>query len=469
MCHPDRELLVAVGCLLVFGFIFLFCYFGVPKKDLIPLVLGVGICLLAFWLAAWILRSRVVADGAGIRWRHLGRERTAEWSEIRDYYLVPNTRQGFPGLEAGQGKFSLCNWTERDAFMTMVQEHAIHARVKNWDLQGIRLEDEWPRCFTYRSRLNNWIPAFLVAFLGLSVLRLLSTRAWSQPLASIALMWRWNGPAMTIAYIVVGAFVVLAQPAVLFVLMWPRWRQSRARSEESFLVTPTELTWKQGAASQSVRMQDISRYFMNRPGDAIAVTQFVVETGRESLQWTLALPGCQDLTRIITRFATNSATTGWEDIEVIRKKQQRQEIHATTGERVFTYRNNANRAMLFLYTTMMSLFAPLQTASYFIPFAPRRPVIGELAFAYLLLLCAAVIWWWYLTSNVVVNGEGIVSKTPFGTRKISWGSLEEAPPVGKRGDMIFVIKGTNANIGIFTALDGAEELRAMIGEHLAPR
>ncbi|MCW3058229.1 MAG: hypothetical protein JWQ02_50, partial [Capsulimonas sp.] len=90
------------------------CLFPTPpqQRDLggaaFLIVFGLLFLIPSFIAAYWSCRTRVEATEDGLRWRGLGKWKSAAWSEVRDFYrLEPQKGQQFHVVETTAGKLHL--------------------------------------------------------------------------------------------------------------------------------------------------------------------------------------------------------------------------------------------------------------------------------------------------------------------------------------------------------------------------
>lgn len=421
----------------------------------------------AIALSARLWRGRIVASASGLRWHNGWRERQARWEDVTDYYYLPPPARNSPVIVTRAGQLMARDWTHGEELLCAVSERARRARAKTWDIQGLRLEDEWPRSFRYDARAYRGGMWLFVATLILSPLRVFCNSTPAQFASTIALMWRWSGPAVTMGLLLTLALIILLQPFLILALVGPRWRQARTQHGESFLASPEGLTWLHGATSRTIHWSEVTSYALRSTGTIKTPNVYIVEAGGERMEWTCGLNGYAALARIAQRFATNAATKEWQEAETIEAAYLAEARRQMTGEQVFTYHSNQTRALVWLICSMFALPALIEGISCFYPLRPSPPSGGDALFPAMLL--AAVVWLWacYLTTKVTVSRSGVLQRSVFRSRFIAWGEMQPLAPLGESLPVFLHLRGRGVPIRIFTAITDVRLLHAAIAEHLA--
>jgi hypothetical protein len=464
VCRPTRDNWIGVALLLFLGALCFSLLLVTPKKPgageiAAVCVLALPFFLCAIWTGVWIVRGRIIADERGLRWRGAGREKSVRWDEVLDYHKMPVKSRTVSVIETARGKLRPDDWTNSEALLELVPQRARQARAKIWDIRGIRPEDNWPQTFRYDTAENRWMPLFIVGAMLVFPLQIFAKSSPARLVSSIQFMWQWNGPGLTIAFLLTLFVMALSMPLLMGAIMLPLWRDSRARREESLIATPRELTWQRGADRRTIRWEDVSDFYRVESGAVKTANNYVIETPRQKIEWTRALGGSLQLARIAERYATNARVTKWTERDL-------NAVADNAPRRVWTYRNNTNRALLWLLAAMCCLPAFGVAIFYLVPTGTApAPSTDLIVSAVLWPLLALWTWWRYRAARIEIDERGITQHTAFGARFLAWHEIESGQTLGDDVMTFFCVRSKTPKqkkIWVWAGIDGIDELRATV-------
>ena len=408
-----------------------------------------ALCLVpSLWLAAWLVRARIVADEHGLRWRGVGRERTAAWADVSDFYerrLPSRKAQCVIETSADKVTFGAGAWNDSPALRALVEQNAAYARARTWQTLGLRPELDWPRTFGYDTRANRLAPAqFTGALLLLAglwawlfvpkLIRTYGTAEWSWNVAGAALF----GLVLLSKGVLVGA----ARRAA---------RNTRQRFGERITVDKQGVTFTDGARTVAAAWDDITAYRVVRKGFA---SLCVVETKRGAWDFAPTISESAILCQAIEQHATAAPQTGWRVPDEENLARRWSSGCEGVGERVFHYRTRTNRAMLCLPTVVLIVAALLTGAGL--------ASWGIWGWAFWLLYALPTAWGWarYFGASVRV-GECLTQYTAFGPRRLAWSDIDDFYLSGDETRFGNVV-GANTRIRFWMGIADCEELKEEI-------
>lgn len=415
--------------------------------------------------AVWTARGRIIADDWGLRWRGLGRWRSAEWDNVQDYYdkLPSKSNRISSGPEmvvetsAGRLTFSR-EWTPHQAIRDVIEQRATCARAKSWGVKGTRPEDDWPHVFHYDTRDNRttlWVlSGCLLLLYGMMLGRAIpKTVEWVRELG-------WG----------LGLAPVLVMLILLFTYSLMFWvgaflpLEAKQRKHQRITVSLSHLRYEDTGRTFEIAWRDVSDYFLaSFPAKIAPGYLYRVVTNTGSFDFTAALSEASLLRIIIPLYATGAKTKQWrshDDFDLLGGQRSRWSGGCEgVGERVFHYRTRTNRALLWLF----AFFALIPL----IPFAvdpwlglPIRDDTGAILTT-CALMGAAWLWtfWRYQTARVLIDSRGIIQNTMQGTRCVAW---DEVQDYYKSGSDMFIygnIVSTEGRVRFWLGIADAEELQ----------
>ena len=409
----------------------------------------------------WTRRAQVTADGAGLRWRGLGRWRSARWDEVSDYFdkLPPRGASVVSSvIQTRQGpvRFS-SKWSDRDALRAAVVERAGRLMGAGWETQGCRASDPWPRVFGYDTFNNRWMPTLTLKLFLAFVAYLLVKPALG--LAALGGLVGWR-----MALITAGLYALLIIPlGLLFLLPLAQYREVRRRRGQTITVDPNGLVFQAGDRAVAAAWPDVTGYFVGR--DRLNPL-YVVETRHGNFEFLAAVGRAGLLQAIIRQWATRATEREWEP------RRERNTFGAETahwcagqngkGARRYHYQTRSNRAFLWgppAFGLAGLLLAELAGQGV-LPGADWRLCAAGALFWFVVL---AVGWQVYRSYAILADDVGLTQTTMLGRRFLPWPQVRDYFLLTWSGtEAGGVVVGRDCQITFSAGIVGREELQAEI-------
>jgi hypothetical protein len=425
-CRPSGEIWAAAVMSLIvggfFGIVPVYCLSQPHDRDTAYLmgtsmVVGALFVGLAIYSVLYQCRACVVADHERLRWRGIGRWRSAAWGEVRDYYdrAVEKVDIATIEMESGKVAMRLSAWTNLAAFKTRVREKAERARAKDWGQQHCRPEDDWPRLFVYdveKNRRAMWLVAGALVGLvllpvALSLFKTGATR-WGPG-------WQWSLAAFGLMELMVVLY------AAVFVSVVRMHRDALRRKDERILVDLDGMTWEDDTRRERFVWSDIQGWKVGtRKGNGI-LGSYRIETATGTFEFTRCLQDATVLRQIITVRSGQQL-----------RREDADEVLGAVGlpdddRQLYSYRTRTNRALMLL---------PLSCACFsLVPFLlplvlppAQPPTAADTAFRVVaaggLWLAALLLLANYRRSNIVLDRDGITQQGLFRSSTIAWEEIQ---------------------------------------------
>ncbi len=427
--------------------------------------LGVSLGPASFVLALWLGRTRIVADGAGLRWRRFGGWKCAGWGEVLDYYdrlrgQGQAKRAGVRGIKtvAGEIRFGY-DWPGAEALREAVERQATGTAAREWGLLGTRPCDPWPRVFGYDTFSNRWSPRLLVKLSLVFVVYVLVKPALS--LTGLAALLGWRMTLTTAAL-----YLLLTVPLAVMLLVRPLldYRAVQKRLGERITLTPEGLMFEDGTRRIDARWDEVTGY-------GIADGKYTVETGGGAFDFVSSIGNGLLLRENIRLYAAKAADTEWKvrtDADALGGEGACwRGGQVGVGARVFHYRTRFTRRLLWYGVLLIVFFCAVGEVSS-VGSANSSLIVALIA----LPLIAALLrgWQTYRWGGIYLDEDGLTQWTPLGRRRLAWAQINDfylskgdAP-----GGVQRVVEGRDGRRIRFSALIvGDEELKSEIGRRAA--
>lgn len=419
-CRPGRAYWQFVGLMIFFSGMSFLVAFLPPSRPQEIAAFGTmaGLCAAGALLTAlWVMRAQIVADDSSLRWRSLGKWRTAQWEDVSDFYdklpppdkriaktaTVIVTQNGT--VKIGQ------DWDERERLREIVAQNAVNSQASEWGILGTRPEDNWPRIFRYDALSSQPLP-ISIFFVGLVSLfafavgpKLVHTYGTPE--------WIWN-----VAGGVVTLMLLLPFGGVL---IWTIGIQRR-RFRQKIIVTRAGICFEDGAQTIEANWPDVTNFYEEMDARS---TRYILETRHGNFDFTAALTDARLLMLIVAQNAPGEWKRRGDFDTLGGVTAQWSSGREGVGERIYHYRTRSNRALLWL----IGLFAFLLPLGIGLQIALGIPVKGDLhiPFGISSILLAAFLWtiWRYYAAAIHTNGDGITQYAPFGKRHLRWAEITE--------------------------------------------
>jgi hypothetical protein len=420
----------------------------------IPAVIGV----------IWLVRSVVIADDNGLRWRGLHGWRFAAWDEVTDYYdnVIQGTSKKAFVVETAAGHVvrSAGSWTKIDYLRRVVQSNATGARAKSVQTLGSRGDVDLPRTFDYRNAntaMMRWIiPALWVALCALMVER-------SFALYGGYTKYGWSSGVSTLAWKVA---LHIAVNGVLIGLFTFIWRSTKRRLNQRITANRDGLLFEDGAASQFMSWDEVTSYaIISDPAVRLVDTPVnAVMSARHRIMFDRNLNDAAALAEIIARNAVNAATKRWrtDTDDAFGGIAARWTGGCEgMGDRVYHYRNRSGRVMLVWSPLGLAVIA-LVPALARIQLGPSPASPADIIFVavFTTVIVLGAFWFCavYRTASIRTGDRGITQQTPLGSRFIAWDDIKgyRPDPWQQHG---FVVIGSRVKIRFGELITDIGELK----------
>ncbi len=407
----------------------------VPRRSLaediaIMSIIAVPMMLAAAWLALWIQRAAIVADGEKIMWRGLGRARGARWEDVTDFYFVRVKSSTKYSVQTPEGHlFFDGSWTNTAELADFIPCHALSARSREWEPREARSDVPWPRVFDYASFENRWVLP-LMPLLGLvyPFVMLMGKGAKGpgvvQSVGEIRALYGWPMAALLV---LTSTLMLAAMPTLIFTLSFRTARDARARRGERIEATPEGITWTDGSRSLASTWDEVQVLRVQRLPGLARHPIFHVETTHGNFSFSGHISRSALLKSTVQSHAINAEPATW-DLK-IREADERPVEHVSEhgAVKVFHYRNSLNRALLWFVALFPALpilgtLVSNWSRSFEEGFTPQPlpwlpTLLGSALFAWL--------WWRMRHAAILLSDEGIAQATWRGVRFVPWSSIHK--------------------------------------------
>ncbi|MBC8143820.1 MAG: hypothetical protein H7Y38_20505, partial [Armatimonadetes bacterium] len=430
--------------------------------------LVLGAAELLFFVAGGVfsllhaLRTRVVADEAGVRWRGITHGwRTATWAQVSDYYtqkrpvsVLQHTvqtasapRPSAPAaiLQTPSGMVEVAaDLTGFDDFSRIVRERATAARVDAWQAFGTRRVDDFPQTFRY------WNPGDDKRFVWKVVARVLISTAiavgfwWLAGFIAQNPFLEGSDKRIVHGVLLCGFAAFLAFPVSDIRAYIKAWK----RRGESISVTP-ETVRHENAQTGVVRetaWRDVSDYFYRatKGGTISRYTLVLPGADEPEISWDVTLQDAAHLLALVQTFAPAPGTaTGGADA------WRNKSLHEKTGGsdpatwqggavgmggRVFRLRSAETMVLLGIFTVTALIVTVLCIVEGLPPGVNNGRIVSlGITSAFVL----PTVWGWvcYAFSRVETDDMGITQYTPFGKKYLPWFAVADYRAWGSKSDL----------------------------------
>lgn len=424
---------------------------------LVPTLLG----------AVWLVRARIIADETGVRWRSLGRERSAPWDAVADYYerLAPKKSSPVPiVIETSAGRLKCDSaWSNCNALQDLVLREATKARTKGWGVFGMRPDNDWPRVFNYEPQKNKRaIVAMAIAVVILLILLVLADRPSLRDYGSAAFSWDLAGVGLL-------ALPMIAYISTLYFAGIRQYQAVLLRASQRIIVDLDGMTLQDHDREIRLNWSEITDYRLAGTEQITSLRRYVVtgEYGEIEVLPTLRDVGL--LTKIVSQFAVNTEAREWR----YRKSDTLGGSASCwsgrcegVGERIFHYRTRVNRALL----GFLGIMAAMPLSSAWLHRRLEMPVRDDASFVATMsvALGGAFLWsiWRYSSAHIQIDVHGITQFTPFGKRFLAWQDVNDFCQSGGDIFVFYNVIGTDGRrVRFWWGIGDCEELKVEIAKH----
>ena len=452
-CRPVGYLWLAGFFNLSFA-VFLYAYFFEPPTikdtgDAIAAVLMlamVGVPAAIFTLLGW--RGAIIGDAKGLRWRRLRKWKSADWSEVKDFYHLREGKQATYQIETNAGKVSFSQGLESNAekLAELITLHSTNAKYRTWGVRGLRESDDEPLVFENEIYGNLFMGALsFITFGGLCVWPFVLEIWHGRVFREFGLiLWQFPPFARLIFLIFcVGMWCGIALlPWISMGMAWSGWRRRR----EIIKVTPEGIQWSDGVQYTMAKWNEVTELHVEKA--AFFDRNFWLETAQGGFSFGSSLQGHFFLIRLIDHHAPHlQANAKLEIVETLGdEKLKWSGKYIGEGARIYHFRTNMNRAGLWFPTSVcfLPLLLPILRS------VNPNPEGGDPTVVFLFISGIAWIgtivgWLYFYRSMFRVTEQGLERITPFKKQFIAWKEIEKL-----EGNGGYRIYGAGERIGILS-------------------
>ncbi len=413
---PKASFWISLGFLL-FGVLALGVFYFESTKSLsdwIFLILYVAWTAIALIGTVYGLRTRVEADETGFRWRDWrSKWRAAKWEEVSDFSKRSRTNENGSThtVETSQGNFEFGFEGDGKAIAETVIQRAINAPVREWEIKGERLVDEWPRRFEfYASNFDSLTRNALIVLLASVGLTVYVLWFRSPPRGDLPV-------SLYILAYVAPPFLIPVVPFLFWLFFWVQVRQTRPFRDQSVEVSPSGIVF-QGATRVEASWSQIEAWNWKKRG---RISFLELQTAGGSLEIPTLIPGFRILCRSLERFSGVSLLKAHDEESMALHPVQ----SAPDGTLVFRFSGVDMQLFRWL---LPSLGLTMCLAPFLTRLAdPQHPMFEEslgIAIGLVLFASALLLEWWLRVAQLRLTTEFLQMHVPFKNREIAWSEID---------------------------------------------
>ncbi|MBW3635827.1 MAG: hypothetical protein KY445_05090 [Armatimonadetes bacterium] len=406
------------------------------------------ICFIAslFWTGAalfgtiYSVRTRVEANEDGMRWRDWrGVWRMAKWEEIRDFYRRAKSETGSThSVETAQGNFTFGLEGDGKLIAELIAERAANAPVREWEIKGERLIDEWPRRFEF------WRPG-----IGRASIIAFDVLLASLGLVAALLVFRLPPrdalpPSVWFLSYVAPILLLPILPFLIWLFLFIGAKQARPFRRQSVEITPDGIVFN-GATRVEASWSQVEAFNWIRRGK----TRFLqLQTAGGTIEIPSFMDGFRSLCRIIERFCgAPILQTQDEEAMAIHSGQT-----ASDGSLVFSFDNVGVRMFSQIYF-------PIGLALVCIPFLmrladPQTPPRDEIPITIMgiVVTLLSLGWqWWLRLARLRLARDALEWHGPFLKRSVAWKDIESFGNT-RDGSIWIAAQGKKVSLSFFLTM-----------------
>jgi hypothetical protein len=413
----------------------------------------------------WLLRACIIADAHGLRWRGLfGSWRSMAWAEITEYYIrYEPYRSSEPLIVEAPGrqmKFDK-DWSDMTSLRTVIQTQATSALAHDWGIQGTRLEDDWPRVFSYNLKRSRYavLPVLLIVLLFT-----IPSLCWLMP--DVFRAYQANGSlwdalpsaVLPLFFLSMAAFLIVSQ--VEDAIAGLRW------AEQRIVVDPKGITYGVGDEKAEFAWKEITDYYIRHTGGWRPGVEYVIKTASGDIRFSPGLKDAALLKATVRRYVTAANGRDWRYAQdpntlggVAAKWSGGRE---GVGQRIYHYRTGLSRAYLFgLVAFAVTLLLEIGIERRY-EIAPLNNAPAGIHIADALLLLYVWSLWRYRTAQIRTDADGVWQYTVLGRRFLAWPDVQDYCLTGPEGNFGNVVGSDRRHLWFWNGIADSDELKEEI-------
>lgn len=460
----DQSEWIGVAFLFIIGALIPLAVFMQPPRDTEErIAVALLFCLVAspfligaIYLGILLVRSRVKADESGLYWQSIRHCKYARWEEITDYYIQKVSKEHEKLIVVtSHGNLDLKNYPKvATQLQQMVQDRARSARATEWELEGTRIVDEWPRTFTYNPKQDRefpWLVAAMFLFFPASLMANSDSLNPLHLLRNTQQMFNYLSLEMKVAFGLTLLSMSLVYPLIILSAL-PRVRATTRRKGQRIAVDLDGICFDDGTSPIQATWPEVTSYYIAPIRGWVTVDAlFVVETKRGNFDFC-GIMNERLLQAIISRYATDATPRDWRRIhdEGVQKDHS---VSTLAGQRrcIYTYRTATNRALLWLFTAMAALLPLSHWMSLQVGGHPGRDVIFIGIFIGFISL---LLWVLYFSIRITTDEVGIEYRFLWRTNRLPWQEMKDL----SQGSFWLSVIGSNVRVRLTPLIGGYKQL-----------
>lgn len=403
----------------------------------LPLLLPGGL-----WALLYSLRTTVIADADGLRWRKaLGPWQSAAWDDVTDYFRLVDKNLGSRTVIVFRDgrKLSLgSDWNDLKRLEAWVVEHARAAKAKGWLIHGKEGTLQGSHTFAYSPQFVRSQKGVMIVFALMALLMGLGL-----PLAAV---WadQSKGKEIGLEMLLLFGFSALFWLGMLVGVLVQTRRSLRDHQErlahgERFEADEQGFTfWRDGEPHQVAWSALVSHELAAR-NTTTNTYLHRLQTGQQEFAYTSALSEGEKFRELIALYAPQVA-------RLVHRAPSHDALASTeweSGRRTFHYRTRSNRSGLGMLW-IVPLFCLLALGGLVAMWVRYGLDLRELPrdnlwIIFGLALVAVVVWgfllWRYKNARLVLDRESLTAYGLWGARRVFF---EELAAVGRDDLSLYV-------------------------------
>ena len=459
--QPRWYLWVYVGWF-AFGFFFVLLPLTTPpvgspmQAKIICLVLASIFCWVPGFLMCWLsIRTCFIADENGLRWRGMGRWKSASWQQVSDYFIkpMPKGQREFT-VETANGNLKIGDLDKRVQLQNFIERHALWSQSKHWEEREVQsLEINGEEIFETDLSFIHSYPWKLGAMCCIVPLMIFANLI-GKPAPNWAMLWA-TCQAMGWPVVIAMAltFLVMASLYPLMILAhYPRVRAMKERANQRISVSRSGIEWRNGADSMKARWDEITDFYIAPiPGWVEVRGHFVIETKRGTIEW-VGLKNQARLLKLVAKYALNG-TKKWGE----KPKEKRQFL--PDAPQIYNYRSREARALLLL----MTFLVPTGWARAVVNATGLNPQVNvnspadmALGWVFASAITLACLWAWicYWRFEIRLEASGFWLRNWRKTTFIAWPDITHY----EKNSSGFTVHTAKQSVRFFGLIDGVDNL-----------
>ena len=425
-----------------------------------------AVCLVPLGIisAVLLVRSCIIADKHGLRWRKSGRWRSALWEDVTAQFETRSSSGSSVGktsvtIAAPSGSLVLSQgyWSSEAEIWEAITRYA--GQVSGLSPCGaiVVKSSLLPLDCRYNTAFNRNILGWLDDLHKYGLLAVV---------VYFALQWRTTHTLPGWGWLLTptGLFVICKQ--VLPLVLRPLYRATQPRLGDSIVADEEGLRFITAQGETAVCWEDITDFY-------IAGIRYVIVTANGEYDFLTTLTNAEWLRMVIPRRAVNAHQSLWRLTGGRSGTRQRREVALANGNQSvqcrYHYRSPANCGQLWGLTVVVLFLAGITLGPALTSWqSGYRPSTQELAVAAVGVAgISALLWLWgnYWRGAIRTNEDGITQQTLLGRRFLPWDQIRAFRWQGGMDLTWGYVEGGSGTLTFWKGLGDADRLVDEIAAH----